>query len=316
MSSFGSLILPLAYAPAPWLYAHDVRIHQIPGSADYSSLNESNSTELEGVNGDIITVWDVGWPQDVKGGKALAEEFSWQQKSAAYRSLVCSTADKYRVVAALLGGYGTAPGSGSSGFNFVKQGLFTGPPAWGEWSVTKYAQVDITFRSLDWIPGDVGSLALEFSSDIIAPPDGSFSWSPSGSGTASGPIASDQAPGIPVKTISFVRVLKNQATIPISQIYAAMETVNSVEFYGIPAGFVLFETCDTFTRAAGYNPSGSGYTWDISYRFKARKIAPWNAFMNPQGTWQPVVSTQSGQPYWPSYDYNGLFPSTSNQPIS
>ena len=69
-------------------------------------------------------------------------------------------------------------------------------------------------------------------------------------------------------------------------------------------------------RAAGYNPSGSGYTWDISYRFKARKIAPWNAFMNPQGTWQPVVSTQSGQPYWPSYDYNGLFPSTSNQPIS
>ena len=215
----------------------------------------------------------------------------------------------------------------SYGSGYQKPNLFD-DPTYGI-GVTKFAKLHIIYKSIDYIQNDAGSLNLETAAEQIAPP--MFTYIGSGNipnylsgyywgsglgdvlygGGGSGQIPLNMFPPQTYTVVTMNKTWVNLSAIPMSQIIAISDCVNSATFCGIPAGYLLYQSSSSVQRQAAWGSFLEGQSfippqqlWNLTVRFKYRKVAPWNYIWRPdQATWVQTVPS-----WFQSIDFNGIFP--------
>ena len=165
----------------------------------------------------------------------------------------------------------------------------------------KYARIRITYRSLPYLEGtETGVLSVDYGSEWFTLSNSTPSLKFS-DGTAAD-VPTDVNPSLRITTIAFRQTRNNLASIPVSTILAATNTVNAAAFQGAPPGKVKFDGASSQRRLFSNGNPG----WDMTYAFTYRSVG-WNVAYDPAGGWRPVLLKSTSQPPFPSFDYNQLF---------
>jgi len=254
-----------------------------------------------------VQVWDEG----------TKEQFVRSSPSSAIRTLVCTWTDRVALINALRGSvvqespylveYVAPSAYPDAPWLFVdtievegipgESGLSVGPNGLVGY---KYARIRVIYKSLPYQEGiETGVFSVDYGAEwfTLSGSTASLKFS-DGSG---GDVATDQNPALRITTITFRQTRNNLPSIPVGQIIAATNTVNSAPFQGAAAGTVKFDGAASQRRLFSNGTPG----WDMTYAFTYRSVG-WNVAYDPANGWRPVAFKASNQPPFASYDYNGL----------